>query len=97
MIAVSGGFIGTDHSFEKGVVVWDFDEATKTIAVTNTNTDTMLEDGLSSGTYNYSIETIQSIQELRINNNSIGNFQLGDNSFSIDEQFRDGFRYVFER
>ncbi len=97
MIAVSGGFIGTDHTFAKDIVVWEFDDTSKTVKVTNNNTDNSLEDGLSTGTYNFSIRNAQDIQELIINDNSIGNFQLGNNTFSVDEQFRDGFRYVFER
>lgn len=99
MISVTGGFIGTDHFFDKEVVVWIFDQTNKTIQVKNNNENNSLEDGLSSGTYEYSINTIEDNQELLINGNSIGNFELSDDKkkFILEEVFRDGFRYEFER
>ncbi len=97
LVAVTGGFLGVDHIFEPGTIVWDFDETSKTIDVVNNNTDTTLEDGLSTGTYNYSIQTIEGNQELIVNEISIGNVKVINNRFTIDEQFRDGFLFSFQR
>ncbi len=98
LIKVTGGFIGVDHAFKKGDIVWDFNETRQTITVVNTNTDETIEDGLSTGTYDYSINSIPGgSEELLINDSSYGNFERINSEISIDEQFRDGFRYVFER
>ncbi|MEW7291995.1 hypothetical protein [Aquimarina sp. 2304DJ70-9] len=97
LVAVTGGFLGVDHIFEAETIVWNFDEASKTIDVVNNNTDDTLEDSLSTGTYNYSIQTIEGNQELIVNEISIGNIKLINNKFTIDEQFRDGFLFSFQR
>ncbi len=97
LIAVTGGFLGVDHIFEAGTIVWNFDETSKTIDVVNNNTDNNLEDSLSTGTYNYSIQITNGVQELIVNEVSIGNLNIINTKFTIDEQFRDGFLYEFTR
>ncbi|GAA4278772.1 hypothetical protein [Aquimarina mytili] len=97
LVAVTGGFLGVDHIFESGTIVWDFDETSKIITVVNNNSDTNLEDSLPTGTYNYSIQTLDDVQELIINDISIGNLSLNNNTLIIDEQFRDGFLFTFQR
>ncbi len=98
LINVTGGFVGTDHDFESGLITWDFEESSQTVTITNNNTDDTLEDSFPSGTYTYTIITAQGgNQEILVDGRNIGNFELTSNQFTIDETFRDGFRFTFRR
>ncbi|WP_025740398.1 hypothetical protein [Aquimarina pacifica] len=95
---VSGGFLGIDESIDKGIIIWDFNEENMDITITNMNTDNSLPDILASGIYDYSIITLEDdYQELRINGSSFGNFELIDTKFTLNELFKDGYLYTFQR
>lgn len=96
LVNVTGGFIGINENFEKGVIVWVFNEDTKIVKITNKNTKDVY-DVLPSGTYTYSILTVNDSKELIIDDKNVGNFKLTTNQFTIDDQFRDGFRVTFNR
>lgn len=96
LVNVTGGLIGINENFEKGVIVWVFNEETKVVKITNKNT-TDVYDVLPSGTYTYSILAVNDSKELIIDDKNIGNFELSTNQFTIDDQFRDGFRATFNR
>jgi len=97
LINVSGGFIGADHDFQKGLITWVFNPGSNQVTVDNGNTDTNLEDSFSSGTYTYSINEVNNNKELTINNNNLGTLTITADKLTIDEQFRDGFKFTFER
>ncbi len=97
LINVSGGFIGINENLDKGTVVWDFNETDKNIVIVNNNMNDMINDIFPSGTYNFSMVMMNENKELIINDRSLGSFELTNNEFTIDEQFRDGFRYTFQR
>ncbi|GGX03462.1 hypothetical protein [Aquimarina muelleri] len=93
---VTGGLIGINENFKKGMIIWVFNEETKTVKITNKNTNDVY-DVLSSGTYTYSILVVNDSKELIIDDKNIGNFELTTNQFTIDDQFRDGFKVTFNR
>ncbi len=94
---VSGGFVGIDHDFENGTIVWEFDEVNKKVVIVNNNTDDAVEDILPSGTYDYSIISVNGNQEFIINGVNKGTIEIVNTQFTISENFRDGFRFEFNR
>ncbi len=94
---VMGGFVGLDHDFPVGTIIWDVNEMSKSVTVTNTNTDTTIYDVLPTGVYEYTIETLGERQELTVKDRNLGTFELKTDEFTIDEQFKDGFRLTFKR
>ncbi|WP_159090879.1 hypothetical protein [Aquimarina aquimarini] len=95
---VTGGFIGVNEDFEKGIIVWVFDESNKKVEITNNDmTSSSTGDLLPTGIYSYSIIEVHGNKELLINDRNLGNFEITANEFSIDEQFKDGFRFTFQR
>jgi hypothetical protein len=98
LINVTGGFAGINDDFEKGVIVWDFDDTKKRVEVTNNNAaNSSTEDLFPTGIYTFSIITINGNKELIVNERNLGNFEITTNEFIVDEQFKDGFRYTFQR
>ena len=97
LINVSGGFVGADNDFDKGVIMWKFDEIAKQVVITNSNTEPGVSDGLPTGTYDYSILPLNDVMELVVNEINLGVLQIQDQSFTINELPRDGFIFSFER
>lgn len=98
LVNVTGGFSGINDDFEKGVIVWDFDDTKKRVEVTNNNAaNSSTEDLFPTGVYTFSIVTINGNKELIVNERNLGNFEITTNEFIVDEQFKDGFRYTFRR
>jgi len=52
---VRGGASAIDIDFDPNVVVWEFDNTSKVLTVTNNNETPSLEDGLNTGTFPYYI------------------------------------------
>ncbi|PKV51203.1 hypothetical protein ATE84_3277 [Aquimarina sp. MAR_2010_214] len=98
LVNVTGGFAGINQDFKKGTIVWNFDDTKKRVEVTNNNpTSASTEDLFPSGNYTFSIVTINGNKELIVNDRNLGNFEITTNEFVVDEQFKDGFRYTFQR
>ncbi len=97
LVNVTGGFAGVNQDFEKGTIIWNFDESAMTVSVTNNNTITGVYDGLSSGSYDYSIVAPADVDELVVNDINLGTFTISSSSFTVTQQFRDGFEILFER
>ncbi|MBQ0733259.1 hypothetical protein [Aquimarina celericrescens] len=97
MVNVTGGFVGINHDFSNGIIIWNFNETNKTITITNNNTDDSVEDLLPTGTYDYSLVSIQGNQELILDGVNRGNFEVTASELIIEQQIRDGFRYTFRR
>ena len=96
LIHVRGGLRGIDESFEKGMILWTFNEEAKTINVINKNFKEVY-DVLPTGTYTYSIKVTKDSKELLVDSNNVGNFELTTDQFTIDKQFKDGFLVTFKR
>lgn len=99
LVHIQGGFAGVDDVFENGIVVWYFDTETNTILVENNNIDnTVLYDGLESGTYSYEIVTENETDYLYIESSNFGVLTYSSFQLSIDSNIgADGFLMVFER
>ncbi|MBQ4819245.1 hypothetical protein [Aquimarina sp. MMG016] len=100
LINVQGGFAGVDQDFEKGTIIWTFNESTKMVTIANNTTITGVYSGLASGTYPYSINALAntSALELIVNENSLGTLALVTPLiFTVDDQPLDGFKITFER
>lgn len=97
LVNVNGGFVGIDHDFSTGTIVWVFNDTNTTVTITNNNTDDAIEDLLPTGTYDYTVVTIGDNLELIVDSVNRGNFEITMNQFTIVEQPRDGFRFTFGR
>ena len=101
---VTGGVEGVDETFDMGTIIWVFDESNGILTVENTNNDDSKEDGLDSGSYNYSIANIGNDSFISIDSNELGEISFITNSqLSIDQNSTsqgtgaDGFIYTFTR
>lgn len=102
---VSGGVAGVDNDFVTGKIVWEFNDATSKLTVSNANTDTSLEDGLDSGTYTYSINEVGGNAYISISANEIGKITISDSgsTLTINQNLKstgtvaDGYIYTFDK
>ncbi|WP_111308227.1 hypothetical protein [Confluentibacter sediminis] len=102
---VSGGVSGVDNDFPANKIVWEFRDATSTLTVSNTNTDTSIEDGLDSGTYSYTIVEVGSDAYIKINSNEVGKITITNsgNTLTINQNLKssgsatDGYIYTFNK
>ncbi|MBP2833554.1 hypothetical protein J8281_15265 [Aquimarina sp. U1-2] len=97
LINVSGGFVGLDHNFDRGVVVWSFNDTGNTVTIVNNNNDSTIQDLLPTGTYRYSIISVRGNQEFILDDINRGNFERTANGFNITESFKDGLKFIFQR
>jgi len=97
LIKAEGGFTGQVQDFEKGKIIWTFNDTKGEVVIVNANTISGVNDGFPSGTYEYSISAPADIDELIVNNNNLGNIVFLENSFTVSAQPRDGFKYTFSR
>ncbi|MBU3821433.1 hypothetical protein KO566_05125 [Flavobacteriaceae bacterium XHP0103] len=102
---VSGGINGVDNDFDINVVVWEFNEISKVLTVTNNNETPSLEDGLDTGTYPYYITETGNGNEafISLNNNEFGEIIVTNNTLVIDQNetssgpAADGYIYTFSK
>ena len=100
---VSGGVSGVDNDFDINVVVWEFNETSKVLTVTNNNATPTLEDGLDTGTYSYQIIETGNGNEafININNTEFGSITVTNSLLVIDQNetstgpAADGYIYTF--
>ncbi len=98
LVNITGGFIGVNQDFEKGVIVWDFNDSTKMVTVTNNAVTTGgIYTGLESGTYPYSISAPMDSDELYVNDVSLGIYILESDKFTLNAQYKDGYKLSLER
>ncbi|GAA3657223.1 hypothetical protein [Flavivirga jejuensis] len=105
LINVTGGLAGIDDSFDLRTIIWTFNITDQVMTVVNNNTDDTKEDGLDSGTYNYSILEEDEDDFLFVEEDEMGVLTLSQSQkfLEIDENFTsegdgaDGFIYTFER
>ncbi|MBJ6367341.1 hypothetical protein [Snuella sedimenti] len=104
IVNVTGGISGVDEQFSLDTIVWVFDELNGKLSVTNSNDDPEKEDGLDTGVYDFSIETIGGNTYLVVDDIEIGGITfpsleemiLNENETSTG-QGADGFIYSFQR
>ena len=102
LINVTGGIGGVNENFEPNTIVWSFNETTAKLTVTNDNPDDTIEDGLDSGTYDYSIINANGESYLVINDNELGELSFSQTGMGINENVKstgtgaDGFLYLFQ-
>lgn len=103
LVNVTGGFSGIDEQFSVDTVVWVFNEDAKILTVENNNDDDSIEDGLDTGTYNYSVLAIDNITYLIVDDNELGSFTSDFETLTINQNIistgsgADGFIYEFKR
>jgi len=97
LVNVSGGFSGINEDIDRGVIVWDFNETTNMVTITNTIMDNPFNTILPSGTYSYSVVAPADTDTLVINEVNYGAIEIENTVFSIAESFSDGLVFRFER
>lgn len=101
LVNVSGGFAGVNENFDKGQIIWIFNEQNSTLKIEKNTNESF--SGLNEGIYSYSIENIDSLQFLLIDQNEIGGVSTYENGMIIDENIRstgagaDGFILTLEK
>ena|SRR5690606_8457761 len=100
---VTGGIAGVNNNFSPNVVVWEFNLNTSVLIVTNTNTNTALEDGLDAGSYTFQINRVGNYDYLSIANNEVGRITITETTFILDQNEKstgttaDGYIYKFKK
>lgn len=97
LVQVSGGFTGIEQIFDKGLIVWDFDESSKMVTVTNNAVNTNGDTFFPSGVYSYNVSAPADIEKLFIEDVSYGTFIFENSYFTVDQRFVDGSLFRFER
>lgn len=103
LIKTNGGIAGANDEFSLNTIVWSFNEVSELLVIENNNTDDTKQDFLDSGTYSFSITTINGENFIFIDAIEYGQITMESNQFTIDEnnkttgQSADGFIYTFQR
>lgn len=101
LVNVSGGFAGVNENFDKGQIIWTFNEQNSTLNIEKNTNESF--SGLNEGIYSYSIENINNHLFLHINENELGGVSTYENGVIIDENTRstgsgaDGFIMTLEK
>jgi len=100
LVNISGGIAGINEDFEKGIIVWTFNEEDAILTVENTTGST---NGFESGTYSYNILNTNDQRYLVVENNEIGGITTSGNQLIINQNMQsggsgaDGFILLFEK
>jgi hypothetical protein len=99
VINVIGGLAGIDDNYEEDVIIWDFDEQTQELTVTNNNVELVIYDGLASGIYSYEVLIEDENTSLIIDDIIYDLSILTETSLVLDEGAfaSDGFQLTFSR
>lgn len=97
LVNVSGGIQGIDQDFQKGTVVWDFNQSDETVTIINNNQLQGVYDGFPSGTYSYGITSPADAEVLVVNEISLGTVDLKINTLTIEQLAIDGVKLSFTR
>ena len=98
---ISGGIAGIDDDYGTGIITWTFNNQVLTIE--NNESQGNIYSGFESGTYNYSINEINGVNFITINNAEYGSYTLSINNLTINQNETtngsgaDGFILQFER
>ncbi|MEZ4875613.1 MAG: hypothetical protein R2793_09270 [Flavobacteriaceae bacterium] len=97
---LSGGFVGIDIEYQRGEVVWTFNESTLKVTVENNIDPADLNypfSGLPTGSYDYEITVSDGTQYLSIEGAEQGALTVSSTSLVLDDRPADGFLRTFER
>lgn len=95
----SGGIAGNNENFNTGAIVWNFNETTHILSVSNKVNTT--GSGIPSGTYSYELKKEETLFILEIKQSDVVYTRLiidflGEDRMVIkDEAVADGFQYTF--
>lgn len=100
----TGTIAGIEHNFVEGTIVYTF-STNGTVTVLNNNEDETLQDGLPSGTYNYTIGNTPADESslsgcskfINIGTAEFNCFILGGTTMQIREGVADGITYHFNK
>ena len=101
LVNVSGGFAGVNENFDKGQIIWTFNEQNSTLNIEKNTNESF--SGLDEGIYSYSIDNINNQLFLHIDENELGGVSTYENGMIIDENMRstgsgaDGFIMTLEK
>ena len=96
--SVVGGLAGTNDTFVMGTILWTFNDSTNSLIVLNNNTEDVVYDGLETGTYNYTISTIDGLDYLIVNEDyNLGRIEYINTELTLDNGIPlDGLLLTFE-
>ncbi|MEM5563516.1 hypothetical protein WNY78_00300 [Psychroserpens sp. AS72] len=99
LVNVIGGLAGIDDDYENGIIIWNFNQETQQLTVTNTNTELVIFDGLPTGVYDYEVLTTDDEQTLVLEFYNFDLSVLTENELILDEGAftSDGFQLTFNR
>ena len=104
LTSASGGISGVNDQFSLGIIGWVFDDENGTVTIENNNSDSGKEDGLDSGTYNYSIIETETASFIIVDGIELGELLFTSNNFFEINQNEtstgpaaDGYIYTFQR
>lgn len=96
-----GGISGSNENFNTGEVVWNFNETSRLLSVSNKVNTT--GSGIPSGTYSYNLKREETFYILEIQQSNelykrlVVNFLGGDRMVIKDDAVSDGFEYNFTK
>jgi len=88
LVNISGGFAGINNDVEKGTVIWTFNFQDSTLKIDNNNNNNNAVSGFDSGTYSYSILTVNDKNYLVIEGNEFGGMITSGNELIIDQNMQ---------
>jgi len=96
--SVVGGLAGTNDTFAMGTILWTFDDSSNTLIVVNNNTEEVIYDGLETGSYNYTITTIDGSDYLIVDEDyNLGRMEYINSELTLDNGIPlDGLFLTFE-
>lgn len=99
LVNIHGGFAGVNYDFDLGEITWDFNQDQSELTVTNTNTTTVIYDGLPTGTYDFELtESTDGSTSIVINTISYTITSLTSSELILDEGVAsDGFLLTFSK
>ena len=93
-----GGLAGTNVNFNMGMVLWTFNDSSNTLTVINNNTNNYVYDGLETGSYSYTMTTIDGLEYLIVNEDyNLGRLEYINSELTLDNGIPlDGLLLTFE-
>ncbi|MDC8004472.1 hypothetical protein POV27_10450 [Aureisphaera galaxeae] len=89
LVEVSGGLLGTEDTFDTGLILWNF--ADRKLEVTNRNTDPEAIDLYETGMYNFGFDMTSIPLTLTIGDATYTIDTFTDNELTLDDRVADGY------